>query len=168
MQNISNVNASDLKVVENTQPVIKKIGALRTKLESIDTTRIPQDSLDPVKDIFDELIELCKVLEKRKDDTQGFVDVVSDITYDPIFRINRIFEWEKRVIYLAWKNKEYKERLLNKENPEIVREALDELLEQGSLKLKVDRSINFVFHENTNNEIHLVIPQEETNHPRGY
>lgn len=93
-------------------------------------------------------------------------DFASDLT-NPTSKINKMFEVEKKIIYSALKDKDYRKRLLSIDQT-IVRSAIEELLEKEGFKFKLDPNVRYVFHENNEDELHFAIPIMEANDPVGY
>ena len=112
--------------------------------------------------------EIEQVLISRKGDVEGFGKVVADISYDPILRMDRLHEWEKMIIYTAWNDKDFLEKLRNKDN-NVRKDAIHKLLSHGQkIRFKFPPDLKIYVHENIDNELHFVIPTRETNRPLGY
>lgn len=111
-------------------------------------------------------------MELRQEDNHNFAEVLGAYAYDPLLRINRIQEWEKAIIYETWRNPGFKNILLNG-SEEDKKNALKKYILQITPNDKTDPpswidDLKICYHENTDDTLHIVIPQADTKKPLGY
>jgi hypothetical protein len=89
------------KIVENLKSNINKIVPLLSKSSEIDN--------ESLQELFFEIYKDMHVIKNHKNKKPT---PIRDILNDPVQRINNSFEWEKRIIYLAWFDDEFRKQVL--------------------------------------------------------